>query len=177
MAHSPRRPAPPAPPAAPAAPAEPVAPAAPAVPPAPCGQYCCFGVSCDAPASLPSAVGGVPGGGDPGGVPAGWTGAVDDDEGVDDDGVDLAPRDCVKCSRPKPERAHHCGVCRRCVLKMDHHCPWTGKCIGKRNLPYFWVFNISWCVLLIYVLMFSLPALLLLSGGPRHSPSSRRSPT
>ena len=25
---------------------------------------------------------------------------------------------CKKCSAPKPERAHHCGTCGRCVLKM-----------------------------------------------------------
>lgn len=25
---------------------------------------------------------------------------------------------CKKCSAPKPERAHHCSHCRRCVLKM-----------------------------------------------------------
>lgn len=25
---------------------------------------------------------------------------------------------CRKCSRPKPERTHHCSICKRCVLKM-----------------------------------------------------------
>ena len=25
---------------------------------------------------------------------------------------------CRKCAAPKPERAHHCGTCGRCVLKM-----------------------------------------------------------
>ena len=25
---------------------------------------------------------------------------------------------CRKCLRPKPERAHHCSICKRCVLKM-----------------------------------------------------------
>lgn len=25
---------------------------------------------------------------------------------------------CKKCVAPKPERAHHCGTCGRCVLKM-----------------------------------------------------------
>ncbi|KAH9847939.1 zf-DHHC-domain-containing protein [Lenzites betulinus] len=41
---------------------------------------------------------------------------------------------CKKCDGPKPERAHHCGTCGRCVLKMDHHCMWLGhKCIGHRT--------------------------------------------
>lgn len=31
---------------------------------------------------------------------------------------------CTKCISIKPERAHHCSVCRRCIRKMDHHCPW-----------------------------------------------------
>ncbi len=25
---------------------------------------------------------------------------------------------CKRCNAPKPERAHHCGTCGRCVLKM-----------------------------------------------------------
>jgi len=69
---------------------------------------------------------------------------------------------CRICWRPKPERAHHCSQCGRCILKMgacgvsvlkcppavltslpftqlgtymrvDHHCPWMGgKCIVRR---------------------------------------------
>jgi hypothetical protein len=23
---------------------------------------------------------------------------------------------------PKPPRAHHCGICKKCTLRMDHHC-------------------------------------------------------
>lgn len=44
---------------------------------------------------------------------------------------------CAKCGLPKPERAHHCRVCNRCVLRMDHHCPWTENCVGYRNVGYF----------------------------------------
>lgn len=57
---------------------------------------------------------------------------------------------CKKCWAAKPERTHHCSICRRCVLKMgttpklktphvpaltepgrvDHHCQWmANKCI------------------------------------------------
>lgn len=28
---------------------------------------------------------------------------------------------CRRCKTFKPERAHHCSVCKRCVVKMDHH--------------------------------------------------------
>jgi palmitoyltransferase ZDHHC2 len=33
-------------------------------------------------------------------------------------------RVCEKCNLIKPDRAHHCSVCKKCILKMDHHCPW-----------------------------------------------------
>ena len=40
---------------------------------------------------------------------------------------------CRKCWAPKPERAHHCSVCGRCVMKLDHHCPWlASSCIVCR---------------------------------------------
>lgn len=29
---------------------------------------------------------------------------------------------CLKCNAYKPERAHHCRQCKKCVLRMDHHC-------------------------------------------------------
>lgn len=32
---------------------------------------------------------------------------------------DGRPRFCQKCQYPKPDRAHHCSTCKRCVLKMD----------------------------------------------------------
>lgn len=38
---------------------------------------------------------------------------------------------CRKCDGPKPERAHHCSVCKRCILMMDHHCPCKRPCIPE----------------------------------------------
>jgi palmitoyltransferase ZDHHC2/15/20 len=51
-------------------------------------------------------------------------------------------RYCKKCQCPKPDRAHHCSTCRRCVLKMDHHCPWLATCLGLRNYKAFILFLI-----------------------------------
>ncbi|GAA5908966.1 hypothetical protein JCM8208_007129 [Rhodotorula glutinis] len=51
---------------------------------------------------------------------------------------DGTARFCRKCNVPKPDRAHHCSSCRRCVLKMDHHCPWLGGgCVGWANYKFF----------------------------------------
>ncbi|KDN52919.1 hypothetical protein K437DRAFT_219769 [Tilletiaria anomala UBC 951] len=41
---------------------------------------------------------------------------------------------------PKPERTHHCSICKACVLKYDHHCPWLNQCVGLGNERYFVLF-------------------------------------
>ncbi|KAG0048473.1 hypothetical protein BGZ83_006589 [Gryganskiella cystojenkinii] len=41
---------------------------------------------------------------------------------------------------PKPERTHHCSVCKKCVLKYDHHCPWIHNCVGHFNHRFFVMF-------------------------------------
>lgn len=55
-------------------------------------------------------------------------------------------RFCQKCNFDKPDRAHHCRVCKKCILKMDHHCPWLNNCIGHRNQKPFYLF-LLWATL------------------------------
>ncbi|ERM94827.1 hypothetical protein AMTR_s00009p00051780 [Amborella trichopoda] len=72
---------------------------------------------------------------DPGRVPYGL---VPDIEGSNDNingpkETGAHKRYCEKCCHHKPPRAHHCRVCRRCVLRMDHHCIWINNCVGHGN--------------------------------------------
>ncbi|KAI3470491.1 hypothetical protein Pfo_027154 [Paulownia fortunei] len=76
---------------------------------------------------------------DPGGVPSGYVPDVEENQ-VPDQEIKRSvvhPRHCDKCSAHKPPRAHHCRVCRRCVLRMDHHCAWINNCVGHRNYKSF----------------------------------------
>ncbi|QRV91259.1 DHHC palmitoyltransferase [Ceratobasidium sp. AG-Ba] len=66
-----------------------------------------------------------------------------------------APR-CSKCQSLKPERTHHCRICKSCILKYDHHCPVAqiqisslllrlrmigiNQCVGLRNERHFVLF-------------------------------------
>ncbi|GAB0142290.1 hypothetical protein EsHS_00002846 [Epichloe bromicola] len=59
-------------------------------------------------------------------------------------------RFCKKCQARKPDRAHHCSTCRRCVLKMDHHCPWLATCLGLRNYKPFLLFLVYTTLLSFY---------------------------
>lgn len=49
-------------------------------------------------------------------------------------------RYCNRCILVKPDRAHHCSICSRCVLKMDHHCPWVNNCVCFQNYKFFMLF-------------------------------------
>lgn len=49
---------------------------------------------------------------------------------------------CRKCNFPRPERAHHCSVCRICILRYDHHCPWINNCVGVHNHKFFLLLGI-----------------------------------
>ncbi|KAH8396598.1 hypothetical protein KR215_001143 [Drosophila sulfurigaster] len=58
---------------------------------------------------------------------------------------------CPKCCSIKPDRAHHCSVCQRCIRKMDHHCPWVNNCVGENNQKYFVLFTVRTMILFVYI--------------------------
>mmetsp|Transcript_19808 Transcript_19808/g.29307 ORF Transcript_19808/g.29307 Transcript_19808/m.29307 type:complete len:379 (-) Transcript_19808:185-1321(-) len=60
---------------------------------------------------------------------------------------------CHRCNTFKPVRAHHCSICRRCIVKMDHHCPWMNNCIGIGNHKFFLQFIGYTFLLCIYSLV------------------------
>ncbi|GAA5875042.1 hypothetical protein JCM16303_004992 [Sporobolomyces ruberrimus] len=66
--------------------------------------------------------------------------------------ADGTQRFCRKCNILKPDRAHHCSTCQRCVMKMDHHCPWLGGgCAGYATYKFFLQFLLYTGALGIYI--------------------------
>ncbi|XP_075750704.1 palmitoyltransferase ZDHHC2-like [Rhipicephalus microplus] len=58
-------------------------------------------------------------------------------KGVFTRGPDGSARYCVLCHLLKPDRCHHCSMCRRCIMKMDHHCPWFNNCVCFSTYKFF----------------------------------------
>ncbi|EFJ11742.1 hypothetical protein SELMODRAFT_125682 [Selaginella moellendorffii] len=95
---------------------------------------------------------------DPGEIPSSYLPDVEDSQQaplqeVKRKGGDL--RYCQKCRVYKPPRAHHCRVCKRCVLRMDHHCLWINNCVGHNNYKSFFLFVLYITSACIYSLVFS----------------------
>lgn len=46
---------------------------------------------------------------------------------------------CGFCLFMKPMRAHHCRICKQCILRMDHHCFFLSTCVGIGNYKAFFL--------------------------------------
>lgn len=60
----------------------------------------------------------------------------------------------------KPDRAHHCRKCKRCIRKMDHHCDFLGCCIGYNNYKSFMLTLIYLTALLVFSFYYTVTGVL-----------------
>ncbi len=76
------------------------------------------------------------------------------EEGNSGSQIERPPRRyCRKCKIFKPQRAHHCSICQRCIVKMDHHCPWINNCVGIGNHKFFLQFICCVFLLSLFTLL------------------------
>uniref|UniRef100_A0AC35TSS2 Palmitoyltransferase n=1 Tax=Rhabditophanes sp. KR3021 TaxID=114890 RepID=A0AC35TSS2_9BILA len=72
---------------------------------------------------------------------------------------DQAYRYCSHCTMVKPDRAHHCSICKTCNLKFDHHCPWINNCVMYSNYKQFLLFLGYGFTLCVFVAITNIDAL------------------
>ncbi|OAY38878.1 probable protein S-acyltransferase 15 [Manihot esculenta] len=89
---------------------------------------------------------------DPGHVPYSYVPDVEGNDASDQESLNNSSqlRQCDKCCAHKPPRAHHCRICRRCVLRMDHHCLWINNCVGYWNYKAFFILVLHATVASVY---------------------------
>ncbi|KAE9414321.1 hypothetical protein Angca_006189, partial [Angiostrongylus cantonensis] len=63
---------------------------------------------------------------------------------------------CYMCMSLKPDRAHHCSSCGRCVVKFDHHCPWINQCVNYTNYKQFLLYIFYSTLTVVWFLITSL---------------------
>lgn len=66
---------------------------------------------------------------------------------------------CSYCLHKKPNRTHHCRICKACVLKGDHHCDFLASCIGYGNYKQFILMLFYLTITNIFVIITSIQTL------------------